>query len=44
MPVWTAEAERQHGALQVASATGSTIDEVWARLRHAVAGLSRADR
>ena len=31
-PVWTAEAERFDGELVVASATGPTADEAWARL------------
>jgi hypothetical protein len=31
--VWVAEAERFDGAMAVASAIGSTIEEAWAQLR-----------
>jgi hypothetical protein len=33
LPTWTAEAERFDGELVVASASGDTIEEAWARLR-----------
>lgn len=32
-PVWIAEAERFDGAMVVASARGSTMEEAWAALR-----------
>jgi hypothetical protein len=35
--VWVAEAERFDGALAVASATGSTVEEAWATLRADIA-------
>ena len=35
-PTWTAEAERFDGELCVASASGATADEAWARLRDAI--------
>lgn len=35
-PTWTAEAERFDGELSVASATGATVEEAWARLRDAI--------
>jgi hypothetical protein len=35
-PTWTAEAERFDGDVSVASATGATVEEAWARLRDAI--------
>lgn len=32
-PTWTAEAERYDGDLVVATASGETVEEAWARLR-----------
>ena len=44
-PVWIAEAERYDGDVAVASATGSTPDEAWARLRADIeAALVRTSR
>ncbi|MCU1396561.1 MAG: hypothetical protein JWM34_4989 [Ilumatobacteraceae bacterium] len=42
VPRWTAEAEREHDSRTVvASATASSIDEVWARLRQATVYAGR---
>ena len=35
-PTWTAEAERYDGELAIASASGDTPEEAWARLRREV--------
>lgn len=33
---WTAEAERIHGEVTVASASAATADAAWAKLRHTI--------
>jgi hypothetical protein len=35
-PTWTAEAERYDGEFAVASATGATVEDAWARLRSTI--------